>query len=195
LSEEGLVISGDRAQLAATMRRLAIVAGIVLVLAVTVYAVVVRPDVSSLAAFGYPGVTILMFFSSGSILFPAPGFAAVLAAGTVWNPVLVGLFAGLGAATGELAGYLVGTGGKRILSLNEGKRWRRAQGWLRHHGFVAILFFALIPNPFFDVIGVLAGSLSYPVRRFWLACLIGNCTKYVGMAVLGGTALTWWLGR
>jgi uncharacterized membrane protein YdjX (TVP38/TMEM64 family) len=189
------VISGDRAQLAGTMRKVALAAGIVLVFAVTIYAVVVRPDISSLAAFGYPGVTILMFFSSGSILFPAPGFAAVLAAGTVWNPVLVGLFAGVGAATGELAGYLVGTGGKKILSLTENKRWRRAQNWLRHHGFIAIMIFALIPNPFFDIIGVLAGSLAYPVRRFWLACLIGNSVKYVGMAALGGTAITWWLGR
>jgi uncharacterized membrane protein YdjX (TVP38/TMEM64 family) len=195
LSEEGLVISGERVRLAATLRKLAIVGGILLLASALGYAAIVRPDVSSLAAFGYPGVTILMFFSSGSILFPAPGFAAVLAAGTVWNPVLVGLFAGLGAATGELAGYLVGHGGKRILSLNEGARWRRARGWLERHGFLAILAFALVPNPFFDVIGVLAGSLAYPVRRFWLACLIGNCVKYVAMAVLGGSAITWWLGR
>jgi membrane protein DedA with SNARE-associated domain len=191
------VISGDRVQLAATMRKLAIVGGILLFVTFLGYAIIVRPDMSTLKTFGYPGVTILMFFSSGSIFLPAPGFAAVLAAAPTLslNPVLVGLFAGIGAATGELAGYLVGSGGKKILALNERPRWRRAHQWLQHHGFMAILVFALIPNPFFDVIGILAGSLSYPVRRFWLACLIGNCVKYTTVAVLGASAVTWWLGR
>lgn len=190
-------MSGDRVQLAATLRKLAIVGGIVLFVAFLAYAIIVRPDASTLQSFGYPGVTILMFFSSGSILFPAPGFAAVLAAAPTLNlnPLLVGLFAGIGAATGELAGYLVGSGGNRILALSENKRWMRARRWLQRHGFLAILGFALIPNPFFDVIGVLAGSLSYSVQRFWLACAIGNSAKYATISVLGSSAVSWWLGR
>ncbi len=136
-----------------------------------------------------------MFLSSGSILLPAPGFAAVLAAGTLWNPLLVGIAGGLGAATGELSGYLLGVGGGAVLDLKEGKRWQRAHRWLQRYGFWAILVVAMVPNPLFDVLGLVAGSLSYPARRFWLACAVGNCVKYVALAYLAGSATAWWLER
>lgn len=154
-----------------------------------------RPDPASLAAFGYPGVAVLMFLSSSSVLLPAPGFAAVLAAGTVWNPLLVGLAGGLGAATGELMGYLLGVSGGAVLGLKEGRRWQRAHRWLTRYGFWAIVAVASVPNPVFDVLGLVAGSLSYPVPRFWLACLIGNTIKYVTLAYLADSATAWWLTR
>ncbi len=39
-----------------------------------------------------------------------------------------------------------------------------------------------------DALGLLAGSMGYPARRFWLACAIGNTVKYVGMAYLADAA-------
>lgn len=197
MAEEGVVPSGDRLRLIMRFRTAAIVAGLLAVAGIVGYVAIARPDPSTLTGLGYPGITILMFISSGSIVLPAPGFAAVLAASPTLslNPIFVGLFAGLGAATGELTGYLVGTGGGKVLSLGEISRWRRAQEWLQHHGFFAVLALASIPNPFFDLIGVAAGSLAYPVQRFWVACLLGNSMKYVAMAFVGETAMTWWIGR
>jgi membrane protein YqaA with SNARE-associated domain len=49
------------------------------------------------------------------------------------------------------------------------------------------VLFAAVPNPFFDIVGVVAGSLSYPARRFLVACIIGNITKYLLLAFLGKT--------
>lgn len=143
-----------------------------------------------LAALGYPGVFLVMFLSGSSILFPAPGLAAVLAAGVVWNPVLVGMSAGLGNATGELTGYLAARAGAAALKGREPPRWwNMLREWLTRHGFLAILLLAMIPNPTFDVVGLLAGSLGYPPRRFWLACALGNSLKYVAVAYLGDAAL------
>ena len=54
---------------------------------------------------------------------------------------------------------------------------------LRRYGFFVLLPLAMIPNPIFDAVGLLAGSLGYPpIRRFWLACAPGNSVKYAGMA-------------
>ncbi|HEX9015634.1 MAG TPA: VTT domain-containing protein [Chloroflexota bacterium] len=171
----------------------ALAVGVLLLLAGAIYYVFEHgADLASLAGFGYPGVAILMFLSSSTIVLPAPGFAAVLAAGAVWNPLLVGICAGVGAATGELSGYLLGAGGTAVLDLREGKNWKRVHAWLERHGFAAILVLALIPNPLFDILGMVAGSAAYPVRRFWATCAVGNSVKYSAMAYLASTAASWW---
>ena len=146
-------------------------------------------DVASLTHYGYPGISLIMFFSSATVLLPAPGFASVLAAGTLVNPWIVGPFAGVGSAVGELTGYLVGMGSREALEKRRGSWWMRAEGWMGQHGFLTVLCFASLPNPFFDAIGVLAGSLGFPVRKMFLACVIGNTVKYTVMALLGSSAL------
>jgi membrane protein YqaA with SNARE-associated domain len=67
------------------------------------------------------------------------------------------------------------------------------QAGLRRYGFFAVLALALVPNPAFDAVGLLAGSLRYPPGRFWLACALGNSAKYIAVAYLGDVA-SWWLG-
>jgi membrane protein YqaA with SNARE-associated domain len=146
-------------------------------------------DPMMLLEYGYPGITLIMFFSSATVLLPAPGFAAVLGAGTVINPWIVGLFAGLGSAVGELTGYMVGLGSREAIEARRGKWWNRAEAWMSKNGFVTVLVFASFPNPFFDAIGVIAGSLGLPVKRVFLACLIGNTIKYTSLALLGNSAL------
>lgn len=147
-------------------------------------------DPMSLMQLGYPGITLIMFFSSATVLLPAPGFASVMAAGTVVNPWIVGPFAGLGSAIGELTGYMVGLGSREAINPRQGKWWTRCEFWMRRNGFLTILLFASFPNPFFDAIGLLAGSLGYPVRKVFIACLIGNTIKYTGLALLGSSALS-----
>lgn len=173
-------------------RKVLAVAVLLLIVAAIFYVFAHGADLVALAGFGYPGVAILMFLSSSTIVLPAPGFAAVLLAGTVWNPLLVGIAAGVGAATGELSGYILGAGGTAVLDLKEGKNWRRVHQWLEKHGFAAILVLALIPNPLFDVLGMVAGSASYPVRKFWITCAAGNAVKYSAMAYLSSAAAGWW---
>ncbi len=186
------MVIGDRIKRLAGMRRLAAVVGVLLVVGLVIGLVQRGGDIASLAGLGYPGVAILMFLSSSTILFPAPGIAAVLAAGALWDPLLVGIAAGLGAGTGELTGYLVGAGGGAMLDLSRRERWQMAHGWLERHGLVAIVALAAVPNPLFDAVGLVAGSLSYPVRGFWLACVVGNSAKYVAMAYLASSASYRW---
>ncbi|MBI3980014.1 MAG: VTT domain-containing protein [Chloroflexi bacterium] len=173
------------------------VAGAVVVLALLVVVGVylwrsgTRP--THLAALGYPGVFLVMILSGASVFFPAPGQATILAAGALWDPILVGMAAGLGNAVGELTGYIAGRAGGAMLGGRKPPHWWI---WLRdrldRYGFFAILVLAMIPNPVFDAVGILAGSVNYPIRRFWMAVAIGNSIKYIGVAYLGEAAF-WWL--
>lgn len=146
-------------------------------------------DLLAFIQYGYPGISLIMFFSSATVFLPAPGFASVMAAGTIVNPWIVGPFAGVGSAVGELTGYLVGMGSREALEKKRGKWWNRAEVWMRRNGFLTVFVFASIPNPFFDAIGILAGSLGFSARRMFLACLLGNTLKYTSLALLGSSAL------
>lgn len=146
-------------------------------------------DLGTLAAIGYPGVFLVMLVSGTSTFLPMPALASVLAAGAVWNPLLVGIAAGAGNATGETIACLVCRAAASVVHSLDRSRWIGIlRGWFQRHGFLTILAIALIPNPIFDMVGILAAVTGYPLRRFWLACVIGNCAKYTAMAHFGQSA-------
>jgi len=189
------MLSADRARLLCTARRAAVVVGLILLLAIVVWSVVWGPDPASLAALGYPGIAIAMFICSSTVFLPAPGFVAVLWAGTVWDPLWVGIAAGIGAATGELTGYFLGLGGNILLDFKQSKHWETAHRLFKRYGLWAIIVLAMIPNPIFDAVGVVAGSLSYSIRRFWIACAVGKIGKFLAMAYLADTTVGWLFRR
>ncbi len=145
--------------------------------------------VEELEGFGYAGVFLAMLVSGGSTFFPVPGQVVVLFYGAVWNPVLVGIASGLGNATGETVGYLTARAATHVFDGIDRSRWTLLfRKWFDRYGFFTILGIAAIPNPIFDIVGIVAATASYPLRRFWLACVLGNCVKYVGMAYFGRVA-------
>jgi len=48
-----------------------------------------------------------------------------------------------------------------------------------------LLVLSAIPNPLFDLAGMAAGMLRYPVSKFLLACWIGKTFKALVIAYLG----------
>jgi uncharacterized membrane protein YdjX (TVP38/TMEM64 family) len=57
--------------------------------------------------------------------------------------------------------------------------------WMERRGFLTVLVLSAIPNPLFDLAGITAGALHYPVGRFLLACWIGKTAKSLVLAYLG----------
>jgi membrane protein YqaA with SNARE-associated domain len=56
---------------------------------------------------------------------------------------------------------------------------------------------AIIPNPFFDVLGIAAGSIGYPIKRFLGVVFIAKSIKSTGIAYLcflGIDSFVRWLG-
>lgn len=151
-----------------------------------------RNVVSSSRQFGYLGVFLINFVTSATVLFPLPGVASVFVGGAIWNPVLVGITGGIGATLGELLGYLVGYGGSGFIRIpKRGKSWLRIiKQYFSKAGFVTTFVLAALPFPFFDVVGIVAGALTYPVWKFALATLLGRVARDIlfawsGQLILG----------
>jgi membrane protein DedA with SNARE-associated domain len=49
-------------------------------------------------------------------------------------------------------------------------------------GGAVLLIGSIIPNPLFDIIGLLAGSVRYPVRKFLPIVSAGKAIKSSGIA-------------
>jgi len=139
----------------------------------------------------YPILFVVQTLMAATLFLPAPGLAFVVAAGAVLDPLWVGIVAGLGSATGELTGYLLGYYGRRAVPTDTSRIWRLTERGFRRWGFVALIVLAFIPNPVFDVVGILAGSLRYPLGRFWLSTATGKILKLLGIAYLSAMFSIW----
>ena len=54
---------------------------------------------------------------------------------------------------------------------------------------MTVFMFAAIPNPLFDVAGVVAGSVGYPFKRFVVACWLGKATKFLVLAMIAAWSI------
>lgn len=164
-------------------------------LAITALIVTFRRELADLAGYGYVGVFFISLLGNATVILPVPSLAVVFAGGGVLNPLLVGLVAGVGEPLGELTGYMAGFGGSAIVEDRE--RFRRVQEWMERRGFVTVLVLSAIPNPLFDLAGISAGMLHYPVTKFLVACWIGKTIKALAIAHLGSglfDAVVPWFG-
>jgi membrane protein DedA with SNARE-associated domain len=122
-----------------------------------------------------------------TVFLPAPGVAVVFTMGAVFNPLIVALVAGAGAALGELTGYLVGYSSQPVVE--QADVYQRMVTWLKRYGSISVLFFSAIPNPFFDLTGLAAGALKMPVYKFLFWTWIGETLKMLAFAYVGSSSL------
>jgi membrane protein YqaA with SNARE-associated domain len=157
------------------------------VLAVSVGLLFVPIDYKALGNYGYLGVFLVTLLATGAIVLPVPYLAMIVVAGSFLNPVLVALLAGAGAALGEMTGYLVGITGRSLLPKNRWYTWVE-HGVIRYGGPV-IFIAAVIPNPFFDAVGIIAGATRMPIWIFLVACFVGKAIRFFVLATLGDSLL------
>ena len=157
-------------------------AALLLAIGITVGIIVMRDQIEQLAIYGYPANFLVSLISSATVIIPAPGFAVVIATGGVLNPIGVGIAAGLGAALGEITGYLAGLSGQGIF--HERPIYKRIQELMEKSGMLIIFIMAFVPNPVFDVGGIIAGAMGMPAWRFFLACCLGKVLRFILIARL-----------
>jgi membrane protein YqaA with SNARE-associated domain len=160
---------------------------IILVLAVSGAIFAYRDKFMELAAFGYTGIFLVSLLSSATIILPAPSLALVFAMGSALPWLPVGLAAGAGEALGELTGYAAGFGGRAIIE--DQKVYARLQGWMAVRGDITILLLSIIPNPFFDLAGIIAGTMGFPLWRFLLITWVGKTIKTTFVAWAGSQSV------
>ncbi len=142
---------------------------------------------------GYPGVLVLSFVGAAGLVLPVPGLAAVCGAGGLeLNLIGVGVLAAVGETAGEMSGYAIGYGGRRVVERR--RFYRTAERWMERRGTLVLFVLSAVPNPLFDVVGITAGGTHYPIKRFLVVVGAGKLIKSLAVAWacnLGVDLLQW----
>jgi len=137
----------------------------------------------TLEGYGYLGAFLISLTFNATVILPAGNVLVMAALGAVLpSALLVGLAGGVGAAIGEITGYMAGYSGRGVVARL--KLYNRMVEWLKKWGMLAIFFLSLIPF-FFDLAGIAAGVLRYPLWKFLIACWLGRTVLYIAMAFAG----------
>lgn len=134
---------------------------------------------------------VLALISNATLILPVPGIALTALAASAGNPLLVGVVAGTGQALGELTGYLAGYSGQELI--DNSPRYARMVDWMKRFGPWTIFVLALIPNPVFDLAGIVAGALRMPVWLYLLSAGAGKIIKNLLIAYGAALGLDWLL--
>ena len=125
--------------------------------------------------YGYFGVFIISLLGSMSIFFPIPYTVIIFTLGSVetFNPFLIAIASSLGSAVGEFSGYLLGLGGRKMISEKQRRKMEFLLKVFGKFGPVAIFIFALTPLPD-DLLFIPLGVMRYSLLKAFIPALIGK---------------------
>ncbi len=139
--------------------------------------------VETLGTWGYAGVFLLQLINSATVVvLPVPGHAVIFAVSGTLNPLLIGLVGSIGAALGEITAYMAGRGGSSMV--DQSGWYRRLEATGERWRGLAIFVFAATPLPF-DIAGLWAGAIRYPLWRFLAIVASGKLILVTAIAIAG----------
>jgi membrane protein YqaA with SNARE-associated domain len=151
------------------------------------------------------GVMIISIFGNFTVIFPVPYVFALVTVAikpsiTIFDVIIMGIFAGIGASVGETSAWFLGKASKNVIEGSMNKQIARAQNWIDKGLAPLIIFlFAATPLPD-DAVLVFIGLLGYALWKTLIWCFLGKValTTFVGLFAkllgdtrFGGTVL--WL--
>ncbi len=160
---------------------------ILIVIGLSILLYLGRDRIRDLGVLGYPGLFLTGLLSSAAMFAPVPGLIVLAALGGVLDPFLGGMLFAIGAALGELSGYMAGTVGQT--AVQKSKYYAPIERYMRKYGGVTIMMLGFIPNVLIDVAGMVAGVMKMPWYQFLFWCFLGKVPKclliaYGGMAIM-----------
>jgi len=159
--------------------------------------------VSRFEPHSYLGLFLISLLSGAPIPILTPGILITFTLGSILNPVLVGVVAGLGNAVGNILTYWAGHGGLRFFSTlgnisqvgdpDSGRIGRffkkikgsRLMGIVNRQGMAAIFLLSIIPNPLLTPMVLSLGAARFNFMKFLLACWAGQTIQAMILAYLG----------
>ena len=140
----------------------------------------------SFAQYGYLGIFFISLLGATSVFIPIPSSVVIfiLSSQTAFDPILIAVFAGSGAAVGELSGYLIGLGGRRVISERYKKKMDILMRLFQRFGPIVIFAFALTPLPD-DLLFIPLGVMRYKILHAFIPALIGKFTSNLIIAYAG----------
>jgi len=137
-----------------------------------------------LTQLGYVGIFAMSFIGASSIIFPIPYTIVIFVIASKYDPVLLALAGGAGAALGEFTGYLLGFYGRKILSEERRRKMESLVKLFGRYGPLAIFIFALTPLPD-DLLFIPLGILRYKFIKAFVPALIGKILMIYILAYFG----------
>jgi membrane protein YqaA with SNARE-associated domain len=166
------------------MNKLEGIAQLVFSIAIVAAILLFSGEIRELSAYGYAGAFLIALVGSATIILPSPAFAVIIAMSASLDPVLLGIVAGIGSGLGEITGYLAGNGARTMLNSHV-RESKKIEEIVMKYDVAGIFVLSFIPNPLFDVAGIVAGGLRIHWAHFLSACILGRVLRYVLLAILG----------
>jgi len=130
--------------------------------------------------YGYFGVFLISLIGALAIVFPIPYTVIIftlggLKVGDAWvfEPLWIAVAAGIGSAIGEFSGYLLGVGGRKVISGKYKKKMDFLVKVFNKYGPITIFLFSLTPLPD-DLLFIPMGVMRYSVIKAFIPALIGK---------------------
>jgi membrane protein YqaA with SNARE-associated domain len=140
--------------------------------------------------YGYLGIFLISLLGAMSIFVPIPYTVVIFILGGLptFDPLLIAVAAGTGAAIGEFSGYLLGVGGRKVI----GDRYKKKMDFItklfKKYGSIAIFIFALTPLPD-DLLFIPLGVMRYSLLRAFIPALLGKFFSNLIIAYSGRLSL------
>ncbi len=157
---------------------------IAITVALFVFAQRYPEKVKELENLGYVGVFLVSLIMNATVILPVPGILVLFPIAVTYNPFLVGLASATGGIIGEITGYMAGYGGRGMV--RHGRMYDRVEGWMKRWGSWVIFVFAAFL--IFDIAGVVAGALRFPLWKFLLVGWLGKSVKCIALMLAGAWA-------
>lgn len=161
--------------------------GLIFAIIISVLIFVFKDKFVHLQGYGYFGLFVLSIIGNATIILPAPVILTAFVAGAVFNPFIVALVVATGATIGEMTGYMAGYGGSELVETDP--KLIRVKKWMDKFGLWVIFVLAAIPNPFFDLAGIVAGATGIPIYKYLVIVWLGKVIKFGLFAVLGSHSI------
>jgi len=163
------------------------VLGLSFAIAISVIVFTLRDKFVGLQSYGYLGLFLLSILGNATIILPVPIILTAFLGGAVFNPLIVGVVVSLGATIGELTGYLAGAGGSEIIQKD--KKVQKVKKWMEKYGLWTLFALAVIPNPLFDLAGIVAGATKISVHKYLIVVWLGKLIKFVAISYIGAGSI------
>jgi membrane protein DedA with SNARE-associated domain len=132
---------------------------------------------------GYLGTFLAGFLGTSSLMIsfcPPQVIVFLMSAPRLgFNPLLLGVTAGLGAGIAQYMHYYVGSAGKFLLSEKQKKMMERWKPRVAKYGLILIFLFAATPLTPDDVIWIPLGMMNYPKVKALIAAIFGKTIMLV----------------
>jgi len=172
----------------------AFVVVVVVFISVVFWAIVSGTTQETWKGVGYPSAFLLGLVGAASVIIPVPTTVVLLgmAMSRIFDPTLLALAFGFGAAIGQLTSYAVGYAGRMVAGKKHKRRLDAMLKIFERYGMIAVFIFALTPLPD-SLLFIPMGLVHYSLRRIFVAAVAGKITMsliitYVGVAI--GTPFT-----